>query len=107
MYLLVSLDNGITFTPDVPLCIGEELQMICFVVPPTGTSFILDTASISLNGSSPFTVVEFNALTTLEGVDTSRYTASNTGLDISTSKPAAVFTKKLSSNLSSNLVLKY
>ena len=88
----VSLDNSITFIPDVPLCIGEELQMICFVVPPAGTSFIADSASISLNGSTPFTVSTFNALTSIGGVDTSRYTADTTGLSISTSRPGVRIT---------------
>ena len=92
LLLFVSLDNSITFIPDVPLCIGEELQMICFVVPPAGTSFILDTASISLNGSTFFTVAEFNGLTSVGGVDTSRYTADTTGLDISTSRPGVRIT---------------
>ena len=88
----VSLDNSITFIPDVPLCIGEELQMICFVVPPAGTSFVVEYALISLDGSTPFTVDEFNALTSLGGVNTSRYTADTTGLSISTSRPGVRIT---------------
>ena len=88
----VSLDNGITFIPDVPLCIGEELQMICFVVPPAGTSFVAATAMISLDGSTTFSVVQFNALPSLGGLDTSRYTADTTGLSISTSRPGVRIT---------------
>ena len=83
----VSLDNSITFIPDVPLCIGEKVEMICFVVPPAGTSFIFDTPLISLNGSTPFLVGSFNAATSVGGVNTSRYTADTTGLNISTSRP--------------------
>eukprot|EP00800_Vazella_pourtalesii_P009534 TRINITY_DN2397_c0_g1_i1.p1 TRINITY_DN2397_c0_g1~~TRINITY_DN2397_c0_g1_i1.p1 ORF type:complete len:103 (+),score=24.86 TRINITY_DN2397_c0_g1_i1:75-383(+) len=45
----IAQDNNITFLPDVPLCIGEEVEMICFVVPPAGTSFSSDSALISLN----------------------------------------------------------
>ena len=66
--------------------------MICFVVPPAGTSFVVDTASISLNGSSPFSVHLFNGFTMLGGVDTSRYTADTTGLDVSTSRPGVRIT---------------
>ena len=66
--------------------------MICFVVPPAGTSFILDTASISLNGSTPILVGTFNAVTSVGGVDTSRYTANTTGLNISTSRPGVRIT---------------
>ena len=88
----VSLDNSITFIPDVPLCIGEELQMICFVVPPAGTSFIVADALISLDGSQTTTVAIFNAATSVGGVDTSRYKADTTGLDISTSRPGVRIT---------------
>ena len=88
----VSLDNSITFIPDVPLCIGEGLQMICFVVPPAGTSFVVDTALISLDGSILLTVGTFNSVTSLGGVDTSRYTADTTGLNISTSRPGVRIT---------------
>ena len=62
--------------------------MICYVVPPAGSSFVLDNALISLNASTPFTVGAFNALSSVGGVDTSRYTADTTGLTISTSRPA-------------------
>ena len=86
MAWFVSLENSITFIPDVPLCIGEELQMICFVVPPAGTSFVVESASISLNGSPRFSVNTFNGLTSVGGVDTSRYTADATGLSISTTR---------------------
>ena len=66
--------------------------MICFVVPPDGTSFVAATAMISLDGSTTFSVVQFNALTSLGGVDTSRYTADTTGLSISTSRPGVRIT---------------
>ena len=88
----VSLDNSITFIPDVPLCIGEELQMICFVVPPADTSFVVEYALISIDGSTPFTIDIFNAVTSLGGVNTSRYTADTTGLNISTSRPGVRIT---------------
>ena len=62
--------------------------MICFVVPPTGTSFVVNSALISIAGSSPpILFAAFNALTFLGGVSTSRYTADTTGLSISTSRP--------------------
>ena len=61
--------------------------MICYVVPPVGTSFLIDTAPISLNGSTPVTLTTFNALSSVDGIDTSRYTADTTGLSINTSRP--------------------
>ena len=66
--------------------------MICYVVPPAGLSFIIDTASISLNGSTPVTVGTFNTLTSVDGVDTSRYTADSAGLSISISIPGVRIT---------------
>ena len=88
----VCIDSNITFLPDVPLCIGEEVEMICFVVPPAGTSFSSDSALISLNGSTPETPSTFNNLTSLGGVDTSRYTADTAGLTINTSRPGVRLT---------------
>ena len=61
--------------------------MICFVVPPTNTSFLLDAALISIGGSPPILFATFNALTFLGGVSTTRYTADTTGLSISNSRP--------------------
>ena len=62
--------------------------MICYVVPPAGTSFIIDTALISLNGCTPELLSSFNNDTSIGGVDTSRYTADSAGLSINTSRPA-------------------
>ena len=60
--------------------------MICYVVPPVGTSFVNDTALISLNGSPSVLSSVFNSLTSVGGVDTSRYTADTTGLSINASR---------------------
>ena len=66
--------------------------MVCYVVPPAGTSFVNDTALISLNGSTPELLISFNNDTSIGGVDTSRYTADTTGLSINTSRPAVRIT---------------
>ena len=63
------------------------MDMICFVVPPIGTSFLINVALISIGGSPPILFVSFNGLTFLGGVSTSRYTADTTNLNISTSRP--------------------
>ena len=89
---LFPLDSSITFLPDVPLCVGDTVEMICYVVHPAGTSFIIDSALISLDGSIPVTVGAFNGLTSIDGIDTSRYTADSAGLSISTSRPGVRIT---------------
>ena len=66
--------------------------MICYVVPPAGTSFIADTVLISLDGSTPLSFIDFNTVTSVGGVDTSRYTADTTELNISTSRPGVRIT---------------
>ena len=66
--------------------------MICFVVPPVNTSFVVDTALISFNGSQPALLDTFNSTHMLGGVNTSRYTADTTGLSISTSRPGVRIT---------------
>ena len=66
--------------------------MICFVVPPAGTSFVIDTPLISLDGSTPILVGSFNAATMIGSIDTSRYTADTSGLSISTSRPGVRIT---------------
>ena len=91
-FRFVSLDNSITFIPDVPLCIGEELQIICFIVPPEGSSFAIGSASVSLNESTPFRLDEFNDVTSVGGVNTSRYTADVIGLSNTTCRPGVRIT---------------
>ena len=80
------LGNDLTFSPSTPLCIGEEVNMTCFVVPPTSQVFIDFAALISFNGSVAGTISNIND-NTLGGIDTSRYTAGITGLTVSTDRP--------------------
>ena len=84
--ILCFLGDDITFSPSTPLCIGETVQMVCYVVPPTAQQFIDSVALISFNGSGAATVTNINN-NALAGVDTSRYTADVSGLTISTSTP--------------------
>ena len=80
------LDNSITFLSDVPLCIGETVQMICFIVSPTAEPFNDTAALISFNDSLAATITNINT-NTIAGIDTSRYTADITGLTVTTDRP--------------------
>ena len=75
-----------TFSPSTPLCVGDEVEMICFVVPPTAQQFDSSAALISFNGSNHANLNDIN-INDVTGVDTSRYTADITGLTISSSRP--------------------
>ena len=75
-----------TFSPSTPLCVGDVVQMICFVVPPTAQLFDSSAAAISFNGSEVATLNQIN-INDVTGVDTSRYTADLSGLTVSSSRP--------------------
>ena len=83
------LGNSISFSPNEPLCIGEQVEMICYVVPPPpDTTFITPTAFVSFNASSPaasFANINANAL--IGGIDLNRYSANTNGLGVNTSRP--------------------
>ena len=80
------LGNSLTFSPSTPLCVGETVQMVCYVVPPTAEPFLDPTAQISFDNSTPasLNIINNNALV---GVDTSRYTADVSGLGTTTDRP--------------------
>ena len=75
-----------TFSPSTPLCVGDVVEMICFVVPPPAEQFDFSVAEISFNGSDAANLNEINN-NLVTGVDTSRYTADVSGLTISSSRP--------------------
>ena len=85
-FILCFLGNSLTFSPSTPLCIGETVQLVCYVVPPTAEQFLDPTALMSFDDSA---VASLNTINTngLGGVDTSRYTADTTGLGITTDRP--------------------
>ena len=83
---LICLDNSLTFSPSTPLCVGDVVQMICFVVPTTVEQFDSSAATISFNGSDAASLYDINN-NDVTGVDTSRYTADLAGLTISSSRP--------------------
>ena len=85
---ILNLGDSISFSPDLPLCVGEEVIMTCYVQAPTSENFGLNFASISFNGTIPAFHYAING-NTLSGVDTSRYTADTTGLTVSQSRPGA------------------
>ena len=80
------IDNNLTFSPSTPLCIGETVQMVCYVVPPTAEPFLDTAALISFNDSLVATITNINE-NGVVGVDTSRYTADLSGLTVSTNRP--------------------
>ena len=88
-YILIG--NSLIFSPTTPLCIGEEVQMVCYVVPPTAEQFDSAAAAIAFNGSIPagFNAININDVT---DVDTSRYTADASGLTISSNRPGVRLT---------------
>ena len=62
--------------------------MLCYVVPPPSTTFALDTAYVSFNGSvPPASIAQINTNIVLGGIDLSRYSANTDGLGVSTSRP--------------------
>ena len=87
LLIIPYLGNTISFSPNEPLCIGEQVEMICYVVPPPSTSFVFDTAQVSFNGSDPVTLAQLNTNNMVGGIDLSRYTANTDGLGVDTSRP--------------------
>ena len=86
--LIPYLGNTISFSPNVPLCIGEQVVMICYVVPPPSTTFVFNTAQVSFNGSAPAaTLAQLNNNIVVGGIDLSRYSANTDGLGVNTSRP--------------------
>ena len=85
-YQLSYLGNNLTFSPSTPLCVGDVVQIICFVVPPTAQQFDSSAALVSFNGSTPANLNDIN-INDVTGVDTSRYSADVTGLTVSSSRP--------------------
>ena len=87
MYYCPYPGNFISFSPAEPLCIGEELQMVCYVVPPPADTFVIAFAYVSFNGSSPASLFNINNNYIIGGVDLSRYSANTDGLGVTTSRP--------------------
>ena len=83
---LTFVDNSLTFSPSTPLCVGDVVQMICYVIPPTAQLFDSSTPLIAFNGSIPANPNDIN-INDVTGVDTSRYTTDVSGLTISSSRP--------------------
>ena len=49
-----------TFSPDEPLCVGERVQMVCYVVPRPAEVFVIPSAYVSFNGSTPASLSNIN-----------------------------------------------
>ena len=54
---------------------GDTIDIICSIVPPPSETFSLTIASVSINGSTAFSLSELNTNNILEGIDLSRYSA--------------------------------
>ena len=92
IYSLFTLgNNSLSFLPDVPRCIGDQVEMICFVVPSGTDMFIDSTALISFDGSVPTTPTNVNG-NQVAGVNTSRYFADTTNLVINNERPGVRLT---------------
>ena len=74
------LGSSISFSPNSPLCIEEEVEMLCFV--ETSEQFAFSTAFLSINSSSPFTISELNTNSS-KCADLSLYSANTDGLNVS------------------------
>ncbi|KAI6648852.1 hypothetical protein LOD99_6926 [Oopsacas minuta] len=82
-----SAQVSITFSPNEPLCIGEQLEMICYIEPPPSESFGLSTAQVSFNGSTPANLGQINNDDVIGGIDLTRYSANTDGLDTTPARP--------------------
>ena len=71
---ILYLGNSISFSPNESLCIGEQVEMVCYIIPPPSTTFVLDTALVSFNGSYPASsLANINNNALIGGIDLNRY----------------------------------
>ena len=88
LLIILYLGNSITFSPNGPLCIGEQVEMICYIVPPPSTTFALTAAFVSFDGSSPAAnLAQINTNSIVGGIDLTRYSANTDELGVTTSRP--------------------
>ena len=78
----------ISFSPNTPLCLGEQVEMICYVQAPVSDNFALSVAAVSINGSEPQPLGQLNTNSLVNGIDLGRYSANTNGLTLSQSRPA-------------------
>ena len=84
---LFPLDN-ITFSPDRSPCVGDRIEMICTLVPPLSETFVSSIATVSIGGSTDFSLALLNSDNVLDGIDLSRYSANIDGLSLSSTMAA-------------------
>ena len=65
----------------------DRIEMVCSIVPPPSEMFGGSVASVSINGSSPLTLIQLNTNSVLDGIDLSRYSANTIDLNPSTAMP--------------------
>ena len=63
---------------------GDRIEMVCSIVPPTSETFGALIADVSINGSTDFTFSQLNSNDVIDGIDLSRYSANTDGLNPST-----------------------
>ena len=66
---------------------GDTIEMICYIVPPTSETFEGSVATVSISGSTQFTLAQLNSNSVLGGIDLSRYSANTNGLNPSSTMP--------------------
>ena len=76
--------DSITFSPDSAPCVGDRIEMVCFIQAPPSENFSSLIAFVSINGSTAFTQAQLNTNVMIEGIDLSRYSANIDGLTPST-----------------------
>ena len=79
--------DSITFSPDRAPCVGDRIEMVCSIVPPPSETSSLSVALVSINGSTDFTLTQFNTNSVLGGIDLSRYSANTIDLTPSIAMP--------------------
>ena len=59
---------------------GDTIEMVCSIVPPPSDTFSSLVATVSINGSTDFSLSNLNTNDVLDGIDLSRYSANIDGL---------------------------
>ena len=67
---------------------GDTIEMICSIVPPPSETFSSSIATVSISGSTKFTLAQLNSSDVIDGIDLSRYSANVDGLNRSSTMSA-------------------
>ena len=59
---------------------GDPIEIICSIEPPPSDTFGGTVASVSINGSTDFSLAQLNSNSVIDGIDLGRYSANINGL---------------------------